>query len=438
MTNKTISINPSLFTLGGLTKTKKNREKKQRTITSAPLISPNLLKNKLLKRIKEHKQKETENLDNNKKNLNNTNDSLSNKNNLNNKLSFSDEFNDSINYLQTLAAKKKNNDEKEKYEINKRKKLQELERKTVKNYQSLYGDTNTPYVNIDLPEELQQPLITEQFNNIHLNDEQDNETLRLNPYKNDNVPYGILKNGMKPTYRTWNKTQRSSIVTNPSDSLIIPENFKKPNSERENRLNNLREKLRLKQKIEPNVNQNIVNDTLENNSVQNNSIVTKEPLVDDLMMTQNLIQKPILKNQTNSIILSNNDTNLKNTSITQINNENTSVIQNSDSIKMKRIIKKTIKRKYTLGKSKIKKSVGILLKDRYTRKTVINAQRELKRKPINDIKSYLRNHNLIKIGSNAPNDIIRTLYESAMLAGEITNKNKETLLHNISASEKEL
>ena len=65
MTNKTISINPSLFSVGGMAKTKKNREK--RKSNGIPLISPNVLKNKLLKRIKEHKKKETSHLDNNKK-----------------------------------------------------------------------------------------------------------------------------------------------------------------------------------------------------------------------------------------------------------------------------------------------------------------------------------------------------------------------------------
>ena len=57
---------------------------------------------------------------------------------------------------------------------------------------------------------------------------------------------------------------------------------------------------------------------------------------------------------------------------------------------------------------------------------------------MNDVKLYLREHNLIKIGSNAPNDVLRKMYESSMLAGEITNSNAETLLHNFSKDDKEL
>ena len=44
--SKQISINPDLFSIG---KTRKKREKKQKP-EKAPLISPNVLKNKLLKR----------------------------------------------------------------------------------------------------------------------------------------------------------------------------------------------------------------------------------------------------------------------------------------------------------------------------------------------------------------------------------------------------
>ena len=62
----------------------------------------------------------------------------------------------------------------------------------------------------------------------------------------------------------------------------------------------------------------------------------------------------------------------------------------------------------------------------------------MKKKSINDIKSYLKDHNLIKIGSTAPNDVIRKLYESSMLAGEITNSNTDTLIHNLMKDDKEL
>ena len=93
-------------------------------------------------------------------------------------------------------------------------------------------------------------------------------------------------------------------------------------------------------------------------------------------------------------------------------------------------IKKTIKRTYTLGKSKIHKKVGVLIKDKNTRKRVLNAQRDIKRHGINDVKQYLRTHGLIKTGSSAPNDIVRKIYESAMLSGEVTNQDKDILLQN--------
>jgi len=390
MSNKTISINPGLFSIGG-SKTKKNRDKKQNLVIK-PLISPNVLKNKLLKRIKEHKQKETENLDNNKKKLNepkeNNNIVPINKSEI-----YTDEFSDSLNYLQTLSKQKKINDEKINYERQKIKRREELDKRTLKNYSTI-NNFSQPVINIDLPEELTQ--------SINVNT--DNYTTILK----DPIPYGVLKGGIKPTYRDWNKTQRTNIVTNPNSALIINNlAINNEKTERENRLNNLREKLKLKQ------------------------IEIENKTNDDIINTQILIQKP---NILNSIVTepSNIVQNIN------YNNIDKNIHTQEEIIGIKKITKKTIKRKYTLGKSKIKKTVSILVKDKGTRKKVLNAQKELKRKPMNDIKIYLREHNLIKIGSNAPNDVIRKLYESAMLAGEITNSNAETLLHNFSKDDKEL
>ena len=114
------------------------------------------------------------------------------------------------------------------------------------------------------------------------------------------------------------------------------------------------------------------------------------------------------------------------------------ITTNEGVVATKRTTKRTIKRKYTLGRSKIQKTVAVLIKDRSTRRQVLHAQKDLKRKPIDDVKAYLREHNLIKVGSSTPNDIMRKMYESAMLAGEIKNSNVETLLHNFSKEEREL
>jgi hypothetical protein len=96
----------------------------------------------------------------------------------------------------------------------------------------------------------------------------------------------------------------------------------------------------------------------------------------------------------------------------------------------KQYLKRTIRRKFTLGKSDKLRKVAVLLKDKQTRKNVIDVQHELKKTSIQDVRKYLRQHGIIKIGSTAPNEMLRKTFETAMLAGEITNVNKDTLLHN--------
>jgi hypothetical protein len=408
MTNKTISINPSLFSVGS-SKTKKNQDKKQKAVIT-PLISPNVLKNKLLKRIKEHKQRETENLENNKKGGKKSDEAptLSIPTTTS---SFSDEFSDSLNYLQTLTEDKKHKEHKANSEMLQQRRREKLERSTVKNYQSMAADHQG--INIELPEELSQPLI--RVNTELLSASGDPMAL-----KKDNVPYGILKGGQKPTYKDWRQTQRNNIVTNPNLALTIEgANINREKNERENRLNILREKLKQKQVEE---------------SIQKDR---------DIMMSQNLIH-----NNNTAVIPPNNVTAALNIqqpmpppiqiSAPNHNIPRQNLAPNERIIATKRITKKTIKRKYTLGKSKLRKTVAVLIKDRGTRKKVLAAQKDLKKKSINDIKTYLRDHNLIKIGSNAPNEVIRKLYESAMLAGEIMNSNADTLLHNFSKNDKEL
>ncbi len=373
MSNKTISINPALFNLNS--RTKKNKSKVPKSQLK-PIISPNLLKNKLLKRIKEHKQKEFKD------------DHIDSNTDVKPTDYISDEFTDSLNYLQSLSKQKKIDQNK----ILADKRREELERRTIRNYHSMSDNTlpSNPVINIDLPEELQQPSVVYKLNQ---------------PYRDDNVPYSNLKGGSKPTYREWNKTQRNNVVTNPQASLVVP-------SSRENRLNLLREKIQTKRnelKYEP-----ILIKNINNNPVIQPQINIQTPTA---IQTSTTIQTPTSL-QTSTPIQTP-------TTIPQRETE-------GKIIATKHITKKTIKRKYMLGRSSKQNTVGVLIKDKNTRKNILNAQKDLKKRNIDDVKIYLKDHNLIKVGSNAPNDVLRKIYESAMLAGEITNSNSDTLLHNFS------
>lgn len=472
MSNKKIQINLDSFHLNKNSKTRKNREKKERP-TIKPLISPSILKNKLLKRIKEHKNKETSSYEETKKIENNNHTEPINQDNNNNDslkpslvdknddiFKYSEEFNDSMNYLQTLTKHKKIDQEKENYERNKQRKMAELQRKTIKNYSSnTIAANNNSMISLDLPDILKEQFVPLNTQQLTINME---TPFYLNKKHNATPPYGILKGGSKPTYRDWNRTQKNFVVTDPN-SAIIPDNKELTNRER--RLQILKEKIKIKQleeKAKQREKENIIN-----NNVLSNQNASKQNTTDEqIIMTQNLIRPNIIETNfnsnnvsdiTNSIELDNaindnilfTDENINlinhaniNTN-TNIHGGNLNTLQNNQDltnsseriVAIKRKIKKTIKRRYTLGKSKIKKTVAILLKDQGTRKRIIAAHRDLKKKGMNDVRKYLREHNLIKLGSNAPNDVLRKLYESSMLTGEITNTNKDTLIHNFMSEE---
>jgi len=435
MSFKKIDINPALFSLSG-SKTKKNRAKSIKPI--APLISPNVLKNKLLKRIKEHKNNEQVSYshnDNNSNSINNrdsvleTNiskinsvDSNVNKNSANDIASYTDEFNDSISYLQNLSKEKKINDEKAIYEKQKERRILELHNSTLKNQHGYgYGNTssssvltNGTFVYNELPDDLKEPL-------IRVNPEQlgiSNQVPMNIKYKVDSsLPYGVLKGGFKPTMREWNKTQRNKNILDLNNTVLTPSTSVL--NDREQKLNVLKNKIKEKRDQREKVLSQAANSAVPMQS--------STPMLITQQINDNSYLKEPLQNM--GFDNSNNSNNSNNSSDSNGNHHDNHNDKNTENI-VKQICKKTIRKKYTLGKSKIKKTVSVLLKDRNTRKKVILAQKDLKEKSINDVKKYLRDHNLIKIGSNAPNDILRKLYESAVLTGELTNNNKDIMFHN--------
>ena len=246
------------------------------------------------------------------------------------------------------------------------KKRTHLDKKTVKNYKSHYEPVQQN-VQIDLPHELQQIQPPQ------------------HSFLETDVPYGILKGGSKPTYRTWTMTRKNNtphihtphIHTPPPRQHIHTSSRGAPNI--------------------PHINTQRINAL--------STPRTPTPTIDnDKWLSTSLISKPP-DTTTNAKAANANATN--------------------------KISKKIITKRYTLGKSKIKRQVSVLIKNRHTRKKILTAHKELKQQSISSIKDYLNKHNLLKIGSTAPNDVIRKLYETSKLSGDIYNMNTDTLIHNL-------
>jgi hypothetical protein len=93
--------------------------------------------------------------------------------------------------------------------------------------------------------------------------------------------------------------------------------------------------------------------------------------------------------------------------------------------------RKTLRRTYKIGKSKNTPKVSVLISNKTIRNQISNKSQMLKQTPIHDIKKYLIKNGFIKVGSIAPNDVLRKMYETSMLAcGEIHNYNPENLVYN--------
>ena len=94
-------------------------------------------------------------------------------------------------------------------------------------------------------------------------------------------------------------------------------------------------------------------------------------------------------------------------------------------------LRRTItKRKFKLGKDGKKRIISVLVKNNSTRRNIKQEIGELKRTPIKEIKNNLRKHGLLKVGSSAPNDVLRHIYEKSVLSGDVHNMSKDTLIHN--------
>jgi hypothetical protein len=200
--------------------------------------------------------------------------------------------------------------------------------------------------------------------------------MRLTPI--NNPQYGCLKGGSLPTYRNWvNKTQRAQepiVINNPvNNTITLPTNT------------------------------NIITPPMNNIFIPKSDTVTMETKIDDNLRKMSEIKQTMERLQ-----------NIKNA------NQKKRLKQ-----------KKTVRRTYKTGKSKTVPKISVLVSNRTIRNNITTKTQLLKQVPIQEIKQFLIKRGFIKVGTIAPNDVLRKMYESAILiCGEVQNHNPDNLLYN--------
>ena len=86
--------------------------------------------------------------------------------------------------------------------------------------------------------------------------------------------------------------------------------------------------------------------------------------------------------------------------------------------------------KIKVGKNKKTRTVQVWIPCSHTRKQRSELQDSLRKTNLNTLKNYLKQRHLVKVGSSAPTNLLRQIYENAKAYGDVINENKQNLLHN--------
>jgi hypothetical protein len=359
---------------GGKSKTKKNKPKS--------IIKPNSLKKTLLEKIKKHQQHEKMTADNSihDKHSDKTNDSTE----------FHDNFMNSLEYLNKLNEK--NNDKKKQTKRNKSLKKTAFGGSSNKTVPTIHTPQE-PLISVNLPMDFDNPNNNSSINpHIHTTTLNENSLYGGNNINSFSQPVPIVQQ-RNPIVQQRNPIvqQRNTIVQQP-----IP----------------------IVQQRNPIVQQSI---PIVQQPVINKTDTPYGCLKGGKKPTYRVYHNKTLKNKPITIKSPNNNP--------QHNERKQKLAALKKSYKKIRQKKRTTRKStFTLGK--IGEKVSVLIKNNATRRKVKREHGLLKQKSISEIKKHLYDKNLLKIGSTAPNDVLRTLYEQSILAGDVTNIANDVQIHN--------
>lgn len=365
---KTISINPALFNMPKEQLSKPTKRAKKGNAKGADTFRSTTLKNKFIEKIKQHQKKE------HAADTSRTNGPRS-------------EFEESLRYLNALIEKENNSRELPKSaHIDVDSQLNKMETFQTDNFLR-------EQVNIDLPMDLKQP-----------------ETIfsreSLPPIINDSssVPYGCLRNGTKPTYREWARTKKRNTSVKPLNvnETLFAATTEYNTSDRENKLNRVKSMFRRTKEngIDCDSDHAPIGSEV-NNVIPLTSFVDSDPTYNAGKKSGKSYSDP----------------------------ENTP-IEPTKPATQGMAIKRKITRKYICGKNPKTRKVSVLIKNGEGRASIINEKRNLSRRSLSDMKTYLHKNGLLKIGSTAPKNIISDMYEACILTGKVSNTNDKIHIHN--------
>jgi hypothetical protein len=391
MSQKTIQFNPVFLSMSGSKSSANKTLKRERKEKPLITMNPNKVKKQLIEKIKTFQLKEKENDVKEK--------TKEEEEKINIEKEFNNDFNNSVKFLEELS---KNQKEKSNNKIN-RKKNKTLKAGKIENeikmqietelppemkipFKSSYSVSAPPVLaqqvsapqsqvsaqQVSVPQVLPPPLLVQQ---AQVSAQQVSAQTVLAPPVLAQPPapqYSNLKNSVLPTFRQWkNSTQKNYNPQQEKPSIKIDDYEKN---------------------IEP---------------------------------SERSIALETIKNKYNENKYNENTENTELTEIPIINND---TVEEEPIINKKRRHRITKTRKYTLGRTGSK--VSVLIKNAKTRKLVQHELALLRQKGIPEIKTFLRKKNLLKVGSDAPNDVLRQIYEQSVLSGDIENKAKDVLIHN--------
>lgn len=198
----------------------------------------------------------------------------------------------------------------------------------------------------------------------------------LKEYTPKPIPYGILKGGTKPTYRTWKKHHN------------------------DNQFNTTRKKYSEHKGTR---------EFIENRSTTPTEAINIKKL--------ETIRQLFNTNKPNDTV------------------STTEERQHTHPYAIVKTVKKTYKKNVTPGKNKATRKIATILSNNTQRSQIKSGIAELLNKPIAEIKRYLKAKNILTAGSLAPNVLMRQMYLQNYLCGGGCNVNREAVVENFISSQ---